>query len=49
MHRAGAVQEYKTTFEKMLMEEALAQLMQGSEASEIITPQPAVLMSACQV
>jgi hypothetical protein len=42
-------QEYKTIFEKMMMEEALAQLMQGSEAAELIMPQPAVLVSASQV
>lgn len=35
-------------FEKMMMEEALAQLMQGSEAAELILPQPAVLVSASQ-
>lgn len=42
-------QEYKTTFEKMMMEEALAQLMQGSEAAELILPQPAVLTTSNQV
>ena len=31
------------------MEEALAQLMQGSDAAELILPQPAVLTSASQV
>jgi hypothetical protein len=33
----------------MMMEEALAQLMQGSEAAEIILPQPGVVVSASQV
>lgn len=32
-----------------MMEEALAQLMQGSEAAELILPQPAVLTTSNQV
>lgn len=36
-------------FEKMMMEEALALLMQGSESAEILLPQPAVVVSASQV
>jgi hypothetical protein len=43
------VQEYQTIFEKMLMEETLAELMQGSESAELITPQPAVLTSSSNV
>lgn len=36
-------------FEKMIMEETLAQLMQGSEALDLITAQPAVLKSSSHV
>lgn len=43
------MQEYQTIFEKMIMEEALAELMQGSESVELITPQPAVLTSSSTV
>ena len=42
------LQDYKSTFEKMMLEEALAQLMQGSESAELILPQPGVLVSAHQ-
>lgn len=47
--KSGPVQEYKTIFEKMMMEEALALVMQGSESAEILLPQPAVIVSAAQV
>lgn len=43
------LQEYQTIFEKMIMEETLAELMQGSESAELITPQPAVLTSSSNV
>jgi hypothetical protein len=43
------MQEYRTVFEKMIMEETLAQLMQGTEAAELICPQPAVLTNASHV
>lgn len=36
-------------FEQMIMEETLAQLMQGSEALDLITAQPAVLKSSSHV
>lgn len=43
------MQEYQTIFEKMIMEETLAEMMQGSESAELITPQPAVLTSSSNV
>lgn len=46
---SAPVQEYKSTFEKMIMEEALAQMMQGSESAQLITPQPSVVLSSAVV
>ena len=43
------MQGYRKIFEMMIMEETLAQLMQGSEATDITLARPAVLMSSAHV
>ena len=46
--RASPCQAYKSLFEKLIIEEAVAQIMQGSESADLIQPYPTVLQSSQQ-
>eukprot|EP00892_Ulva_mutabilis_P007653 jgi/Ulvmu1/525/UM001_0533.1 len=45
----SGLEDYRKIFEMMIMEETLAQLMQGSDAIDITLARPAVLMSSSHV